>query len=86
MAIFAIILDAFLNCSPNWVKGWFPVDDEIGELQKSKPLSVNETYVLRYDDNDELRHGVVVQKDWWKDGYLTDEDSYFIKDRKDVAW
>jgi hypothetical protein len=65
------MLWAFTKSDANWVKSWFPNEDELKRLQEKGPLSEDRTYVLRYDDEGDKRHALDVSRDWYKSEEVT---------------
>jgi hypothetical protein len=60
------MLWAFTKSDTNWVKSWFPTEDELKRLQEIGPLPEDKTYVLRYDDESDKRHAYNVSREWYK--------------------
>jgi hypothetical protein len=65
------MLWAFTKSDANWVKSWFPNEDELKRLQEKGPLSEDRTYVLRYGDEGDKRHALDVSRDWYKSEEVT---------------
>jgi hypothetical protein len=61
------MLFAFRKCSIDWVESWFPDEEELKKLADSNPLAVNDTYFLRYSQDDQKRHPVAVSPGWIND-------------------
>jgi len=58
------MLLAFRKCSVDWVESWFPNEAELKKLTDSKPLTGDDTYFLRYSEDDKKRHPVAVSPGW----------------------
>jgi len=58
------MLLAFRKCSVDWVESWFPNDEELKQLTDSNHLTGDDTYFLRYSQDDRKRHPVAVSPAW----------------------
>lgn len=82
------ILCAFVSIEPNWVRQWFASEEEQAKLEEQKSLSEDEVYMLRYNQDDGMRHPIAVSPYWLRTDYLSEEDKGFspIEGLGPVPW